>query len=156
MSVPQTSPGQSTVQVPVVEPTTPAPAPMSTEPPDPFAQITLTPRAFFGAGAILAMLLGLVFAIVPVHVATPDPASNSSVTCGNTLGGVETDIVAGGLGTADKALVVSYVDMCERGVSERATTATLLFFGGAVVGLWLGVVRRRDSLFAEVTRPAVG
>jgi hypothetical protein len=90
-----------------------------------------------------AMLLGLVLALVPVHVAGPDPAGQARVSCGNTIGGVEMDTVAGGLGEPDQATRVAYVDMCERAVSERQNVSWTMFFGGLLVVLWLGVVRQR-------------
>jgi hypothetical protein len=111
--------------------------------PDPLAQITMRPRMFIAVLAGLAMLLGLVLALVPVHVAGPDPAGQARVSCGNTIGGVEMDTVAGGLGEPDQATRVAYVDMCERAVSERQNVSWTMFFGGLLVVLWLGVVRQR-------------
>ncbi len=121
---------------------------MSTEPAslpaeDPLAQITLSPRAFAAALAVAAMVIGLVLALVPVRVAHPDPANTASVMCGNTIGGAETPWIAEDLGRAEGPLVVSYIGICEEALSTRGTTASLLFFGGLVGGLALGVVRRR-------------
>ncbi|SDD29029.1 hypothetical protein [Actinokineospora iranica] len=123
---------------------------MSTEPDgapaeDPLAQITLTRRGFAAVLAVVGLLAGLVMALVPVHVAHPDAAQPRSVTCGNAIGGAETPWIVEDLGVADRALTVSYIDMCERAISERATTASLLFFSGLVGGLALGVVRRSAS-----------
>ncbi|GAA3027214.1 hypothetical protein [Actinokineospora globicatena] len=107
---------------------------------DPLAQITLTPRGFAGVLAVLALVTGLVLAIVPVSVA--HPANNGSVSCGNTFGGVESGALAEGLGKPERAEVVQYVDMCERAIGNRGEYAVFLFFGGLIAGLGLGVVRR--------------
>lgn len=113
------------------------------EDPDPLAAITLRPRAFFAVLAAVAFLLGLVLALVPVHVAGPDSAAPARVSCGNTIGRVETASIAGGLGEADRETMVAYIDMCERAVSERIDASWPLFFGGLLVIVWLGVVRQR-------------
>jgi hypothetical protein len=113
--------------------------------PDPLAKITLSPRAFAAVLATVALLVGLILALVPVSVAGPDGANPSTVSCGNTIGGVESDSIAAGLGdaAADRATMVSYVDMCERATGERVFYAWPLFFGGGLVIVWLGVVRRK-------------
>src|SRR5919198_3397521 len=80
---------------------------------DPLAKVTLTPRAFVSVMAAAALLLGLILALLPVHVAGPDPAHPNQIGCGNTVGGVETDSIGTGLGPADRQTVVSYVDICE-------------------------------------------
>lgn len=111
---------------------------------DPLEKITVTPRRFAAVLSVAAVLVGLVLALVPVHVAGPDAANPSSVTCGNTLGGVETKLVAGDLPElADRATTVSYIDMCDRAVRTRTLPSWVLFFAGVVGILWLGVVRRR-------------
>ncbi|GAA4444705.1 hypothetical protein GCM10023148_51660 [Actinokineospora soli] len=110
---------------------------------DPLDQITLSPRGFGGALALLGLLLGLVLALVPVSVAGPDAARPESVTCGNAIGGVETGWIVEDLGADVRPTTLSYIGMCEQAVDSRATKATLLFFGGLLGGLGLGVVRRR-------------
>ncbi|RZS44791.1 hypothetical protein EV193_101670 [Herbihabitans rhizosphaerae] len=109
---------------------------------DPLAQVTLRPRTFAAILAIAAMIVGLVLALVPMSVAGPDPADSRSISCGNVLGGPEADRLADELKSTDRSVIVSYVDMCERAAGNRGTTVTLLFFGGMIGGLWLGVVRR--------------
>jgi hypothetical protein len=110
---------------------------------DPLAKITVTPRALAAVLAAAALLVGLVLAIVPVRVAGPDPVNPTKVSCGNTLGGVETGRMAGSLPKpTDQPTVVSYVDMCERAVSNRVFYSWPLFFGGGLGIIWLGVVRR--------------
>lgn len=116
--------------------------------PDPLAKITLSPRGFAAVLATAALLVGLVLALVPVHVAGPDGANPSKISCGNSIGGVESDSIAAGLGSADRPTMVSYVDMCERATGERVFYSWPLFFGGGLGIVWLGVVRRR------VTAPA--
>ena len=117
---------------------------------DPLAKVTLTPRGFASVLAAAALLLGLVLGLLPLHVAGPDPAHPSRVSCGNTVGGVETDSVGAGLGQADRPTVVSYVDMCERAVGERVFYSWPLFLAGGLGIIWLGVVRspRRERLGA--------
>ncbi|WP_026425136.1 hypothetical protein [Actinokineospora inagensis] len=110
--------------------------------PDPLAQITLSPRAFAAVLAAIALVTGLVLAIVPVTVA--HPANDASVACGNTFGGVETTALTEALGTPERQEVVTYIDMCERAIGNRGDYATTLFFGGLIGILILGVVRRRD------------
>jgi hypothetical protein len=113
--------------------------------PDPLAKITLSPRGFAAVLATAALLVGLILALVPVHVAGPDGANPSKLSCGNTIGGVESDSIAAGLGdaAADRTTMVSYVDMCERATGERVFYAWPLFFGGGLAIMWLGVVRRK-------------
>ncbi|HET9140632.1 hypothetical protein [Actinophytocola sp.] len=112
------------------------------EAPDPLAKITLTPRAFAAVLATLALLVGLLLALLPVRVAGSDPASPASVTCGNTIGGVETDMVAGGLDSPDQPTVVAYVAMCERAIADRVLFSWPMFFLGGLVIIAMGVVRR--------------
>ncbi|GLZ43679.1 hypothetical protein [Actinokineospora sp. NBRC 105648] len=122
---------------------------MTTDGGDPLAQITLAPRAFAAVLAVVALVTGLVLAIVPVGVAHPDPAHKASVTCGNTLGGVETDAVVADLGQPDRDETTRYLDMCERAISNRGDYAVILFFGGFVGGLALSVVRRKTQAQAQ-------
>lgn len=116
--------------------------------PDPLAQVTLSPRGFASVLAAAALLLGLVLALLPVHVAGPDPARASQISCGNTVGGVESDSVGSGLGQAagDRQTFVSYVDMCERAVGERVFYSWPLFLAGGLGIIWLGVVRSRRPI----------
>ncbi|HVK20474.1 MAG TPA: hypothetical protein VM677_03860 [Actinokineospora sp.] len=116
---------------------------MSTEPEDPLDRITVNPRRFAAALLVAAILVGLILALVPVRVASPETAHPGKVACGNTLGGVETRSVVEGLGRDDRPVTVSYIDMCERAISERTTVSWLLFFGGLLGGVGMGVVRRR-------------
>src|SRR5262249_23048682 len=83
------------------------------EPPDPLAKITLTPRAFTALLAAVALLLGLILAIIPVHVTGPDPVRPTAVSCGNTIGGVESGSVAANLNQPDRPTMVAYLEMCE-------------------------------------------
>jgi hypothetical protein len=131
----------NTDQITRVEPLEPATA----EEPDPLAKITLTPRGFAALLATIGLLLGLILAIVPVHVAGPDPANPGYVSCGNTIGGVETDVAAGGLDRPDRATVVSYVDICERAISSRTFYSWPMFLAGGLVIIWLGAVRHRPN-----------
>ncbi|HEV2781709.1 MAG TPA: hypothetical protein VGX25_20180 [Actinophytocola sp.] len=110
---------------------------------DPLAKITLSPRGFIVVLATVALLVGLILALIPVHVAGPDPAMPASVSCGNTIGGVETGSVAAGLDQPDRETMVSYVDMCERAIGDRIFYSWPMFFGGGLVIIWLGVVRSR-------------
>jgi len=111
--------------------------------PDPLAKITLTPRGFAAVMATAALLLGLLLALLPVRVANADPANNTRVSCGNTIGGAETDSISSGLGRVDQQVLVTYVDMCDRSIGERVFYSWPMFFGGGLGIVWLGVVRRR-------------
>lgn len=113
---------------------------------DPLAKVTLTPRGFASVLAAAALLLGLILALLPVHVAGPDPARPGQISCGNTVGGVETDVLGAGLGQADRQTVVSYVDMCERAIGERVFYSWPLFMAGGLGIIWLGMVRVRRNL----------
>ncbi|HEU5475417.1 MAG TPA: hypothetical protein VFV67_32640 [Actinophytocola sp.] len=110
--------------------------------PDPLAKITLTPRRFAAVLATVGLLVGLLLALLPVHVAGPDPANPTRVSCGNTIGGVESGSVAGGLDRPGEDTMVAYVDMCERAIGARVFYAWPMFFAGGLVIIWLGVVRR--------------
>jgi hypothetical protein len=116
-----------------------------TEPVDPLARITLAPRTFVAALATIALLVGLALALLPVRVSTPDTASTVKVSCGNTLGGVETPRVAAALDRPSEEVLVSYIAMCDRAIDARATPSWILFFGGMLGWIWLGVVRTKKS-----------
>ena len=120
-----------------LKPAAPAPAPA-----DPLAQVTLRPRAFLAGVAILAMLIGLLLAILPIGVASADPARTPVVSCGSVLGGVEAARVRDQ--SADQAALLTHLDMCDRSVTVRGTSSAVLFIGGLLGGLWLGIVRRED------------
>src|SRR5438876_7084289 len=113
---------------------------------DPLAKITLTPRRFAALLATIALLLGLILALIPVHVAGPNPAKPVSVSCGNTIGGVETGSVAANLESPDKLTMATYVGTCERAISDRLVYSWPLFFAGGLTVIWLGVVRTKPSL----------
>lgn len=134
----------STEQVFAPERTRQIEAPSQADDLDPLAKITLTRRGFAAVMATAALLVGLALALLPIRVAAPDPTGSASVTCGNTIGGVESNLVIGGLGdAADQPTRVAYVDMCERAVSNRTFYAWPMFFAGMIGIVWLGVVRQR-------------
>ncbi|ONI78652.1 hypothetical protein ALI144C_27970 [Actinosynnema sp. ALI-1.44] len=112
---------------------------------DPLAKITLTPRVFVASLASIALVVGLVLGLVPVRVSTLDTVATVKVSCGNTLGGVETPRLAASLGNPEKPILVEYVSMCDRGIDARALPAWTLFFGGMLGWIWLGAGRRRKS-----------
>lgn len=116
--------------------------PVTESDPDPLAKITLTPRRFAAVLATVGLLVGLLLALLPVRVAGPDPANPASISCGNTIGGVETGSVAAGLDRPGEATMVGYVDMCERAIGERVFYSWPMFLAGGLVIIWLGVVRR--------------
>ncbi|MGH3881682.1 MAG: hypothetical protein ACRDSK_32055 [Actinophytocola sp.] len=139
---------QPTVREPVV--TAPVEPPVAAgtsgaEPADPLAAITLRPRAFASVLAVAGLLLGLILALVPVHVAGLDDAEQTSVSCGNTIGGVETPLLAEGLGSADDAVLATYVGTCQQAISTRLLFAWPMFFAGMLGIVWLGVVRREPE-----------
>jgi len=112
-------------------------------PPDPLAKITMLPRTFAVVLAGAGLLLGLVLALVPVHVAGPDPAKPTSVSCGNTIGGVESDLVGEGLPEdTDPAVFATYVGTCESAIEVRRGYTWPMFFAGAIAFAWFGTVRR--------------
>lgn len=122
----------------------PANAPV-TEPVDPLARITLAPRTFVAVLATIALVVGLLLALLPVRVSTPDTVNMVKVSCGNTLGGVETPHVASALNRPAEMVLVSYIAMCDRAIDSRTTPAWTLFFGGMLGWIWLGVVRTKKS-----------
>nr|WP_042190590.1 hypothetical protein [Kibdelosporangium sp. MJ126-NF4]CEL19454.1 hypothetical protein [Kibdelosporangium sp. MJ126-NF4] len=109
---------------------------------DPLAKITLSPRVFVAALASIALVVGLVLGLLPVRVSTLDTATTVRVSCGNTLGGVETPRLAASLGAPEKPVLAEYVSMCDRGIDARTLPAWTLFFGGMLGWVWLGAVRR--------------
>ncbi|HWM07112.1 MAG TPA: hypothetical protein VNP92_32645 [Actinophytocola sp.] len=115
---------------------------------DPLASITLRPRTFAAALAVAGLLLGLVLALVPVHVAALDTAQQTSVSCGNTIGGVETPLLGEDLGDVEDAVLATYVGTCQQAIGTRLLFAWPMFFAGMLGILWLGVVRR-DPLPVE-------
>ena len=130
---------QQTVRQPV-----PAYAePKTDDPPvDPLAKITLTPRMFFAILAAAALLLGLLLALLPVRVANADADNPGYVSCGNTIGGVETGPLADGLGRPDEDVLATYVGTCESAIATRLAYSWPMFFAGALAIVWSGVVRR--------------
>jgi hypothetical protein len=116
--------------------------PKPSEPSDPLAKITLTPRRFAAVLAGAGMLLGLILALVPVHVASLDDAEATSVSCGNTIGGVETPLLADGLGNDEPSVLATYVGTCQDAIGTRLLFAWPMFFAGMIGIAWLGVVRR--------------
>jgi hypothetical protein len=120
------------------------PEPVVTDAPDPLAKITLTPRRFVAVLATLALLVGLLLALLPVHVAGPDPAGPATVSCGNTIGGVETGTVSGGLGSPSQPTMVGYVAICEHAIGDRMLFSWPMFFLGGLTIIAMGVVRRPD------------
>ena len=112
--------------------------------PNPMDKIMLRPRTFVLGLAVAAMVLGLVLGLVPVRVSTPDTATPGKVSCGNTLGGVETAWLAEDLGVRaapDQSMLIAYIGICDRSIDNRALPAWTLFVTGLVVVLWLGVVK---------------
>lgn len=116
--------------------------------PDPLAKITLPPRGFGATLAAVALILGLVMAIIPVHVAGANPVQPASVVCGNTIGGVESGSIASGLRDYDRQTMATYVNTCESALAERRFYSWPLFFAGGIGILWLLAVRRRRPLTA--------
>jgi hypothetical protein len=122
-----------------------SPAPALRPEQDPLDKITLPPRVFVASLASIALVVGLVLGLLPVRVSTLDTAATVKVSCGNTLGGVETPQLAASLGSPERPILAEYVAMCDRGIDARALPAWTLFFGGMVGWIWLGAVRKRKS-----------
>lgn len=116
----------------------------TTEPSDPLAKITMRPQTFAVVLATAALLLGLILALVPVHVAGADPANPASVSCGNTIGGVETDLIGEDLDRPSETVMATYVNTCESAMETRRAYSWPLFFAGALAFAWFGVVRRES------------
>lgn len=113
------------------------------EPPaDPLAKVMLTPRQFWAVLAVAGLLLGLLLALLPVRVANADPANPGFVSCGNTIGGVETGPLDDQLGQPGQDVLATYVSTCESAVATRLAYSWPLFFAGALTIVWRGVVRR--------------
>jgi hypothetical protein len=118
---------------------------LSHEPPhDPLARVTMRPRTFAAILAIAALLLGLLLALLPVRVANADVARPGHVTCGNTIGGVETGPLGSDLGRPSEAVVATYVNTCESAIATRLAYSWPLFLVGALAIVWSGVVRSKD------------
>jgi hypothetical protein len=115
---------------------------MDTEPADPLAKIMMAPRTFFAVLAVVALLLGLLLALLPVRVADADAGDPGHVSCGNTIGGVETGPLAEGLGRPGRDVLATYVNTCESAIATRLAFSWPLFFAGALAIVWSGVVRR--------------
>ena len=131
---------QQTVRQPV--PAYPEPVPVSQEPADPLAKIMMSPRAFGAVLAVVALLLGLLLALLPVRVANADAGDPGHVSCGNTIGGVETGPLAERLGRPDEDVLATYVGTCESAIATRLAYSWPMFFAGALAIVWSGVVRR--------------
>jgi hypothetical protein len=116
--------------------------PEAERPADPLAKVMLTPRQFWVVLAVAGLLLGLLLALLPVRVANADPANPGHVTCGNTIGGVETGPLAGELDRPGQDVLATYVNTCESAIATRLAFSWPLFFAGALVIVWRGVVRR--------------
>lgn len=131
---------QPTVRQPVPEYTeTPS---AEGQPADPLAKVMLTPRQFWAVLAAAGILLGLLLALLPVRVANADPREPGHVTCGNTIGGVETGPLADQLDRPAEDVLATYVGTCESAISTRLAYSWPMFFAGALVIVWRGVVRR--------------
>jgi len=130
---------QQTVRQPVPSVTTAVPEPETV---DPLAKIMMTPRMFASVLAVVALLLGLLLALLPVTVANADPARPGYVSCGNTIGGVETGPLGTELGRPSREVLATYVNTCENAVATRLAYSWPLFFAGALAIVWGGVVRK--------------
>jgi hypothetical protein len=131
---------QQTVRQPVPPYTDTPPA---EEPPaDPLAKVMLTPRQFWAVLAFAGLLLGLLLALLPVRVANADPANPGHVSCGNTIGGVEVGPLGDELGRPSRDVLATYVSTCESAVATRLAFSWPMFFAGALVIVWRGVVRK--------------
>jgi hypothetical protein len=119
--------------------------PSGEQPADPLASITMRPRTYAAALAVAGLLLGLILALVPVHVAGLDTGEQTSVSCGNTIGGVETPLLSGDLGNVDDTVLATYVGTCQQAISTRLLVSWPLFVAGALAILWLGAVRRTEA-----------
>jgi hypothetical protein len=124
------------------QPTVRQPVPAEDTPVDPLAKVMITPRQFWAILAIAGILLGLLLALLPVRVANADPASPGHVSCGNTIGGVETGPLGDQLGRPGEDVIATYVSTCESAVSTRLAYSWPMFFAGALLVIWRGVVRK--------------
>ena len=131
------------------QPTVRHPVPEYTETPsaegrtaDPLAKVMITPRQFWAVLAVAGVLLGLLLALLPVRVANADAANPGYVSCGNTIGGVETGPLADQLDRPTEDVLATYVGTCESAISTRLAYSWPMFFAGVLVIVWCGVVRR--------------
>ena len=123
-----------------------AETPPAEEPPaDPLAKVMLTPRQFWAVLAAAGLLLGLLLALLPVRVANADPANPGHVSCGNTIGGVETGPLSDELERPSQEVLATYVNTCESAIATRLAFSWPLFFAGALVIVWRGVVRWKPA-----------
>jgi hypothetical protein len=135
------------------QPTVRQPVPTYTETPpaeetpatDPLAKVMITPQQYWAILAIAGIVLGLLLALLPVHVANADPANPGYVTCGNTIGGVETGPLGDELDRPSQAVLATYVNTCESAVDTRMLYSWPLFFAGALVMVARLVVRRPEE-----------
>jgi hypothetical protein len=109
---------------------------------DPLAKVMLSPRMFFTVLAVAALLLGLLLALLPVSVANANVAEPGYVSCGNTIGGVETGPLGEDLGRPSPIVLATYVNTCESAIATRLAFSWPMFFAGALAIVWSGVVRR--------------
>jgi hypothetical protein len=116
--------------------------PAETPPVDPLAKVMITPRQFWAILAAAGLLLGLLLALLPVRVANADPARPGHVSCGNTIGGVETGPLGDELGRPSTNVLATYVSTCESAIATRLEFSWPMFFAGALVIVWRGVVRK--------------
>lgn len=112
---------------------------------DPLARVMLTPRQFWAVLAVAGLLLGLLLALLPVRVANADAAHPGHVTCGNTIGGVETGPLADRLHRPDQDVLATYVNTCESAIATRLAYSWPLFLAGALLVVWRLVVRREPG-----------
>jgi hypothetical protein len=136
---------QQTVRQPVPSVTTAAAPSAPAEEPvavDPLDKVMMTPKTFVAVLAAAALLLGLLLALLPVRVANADPAHPGYVTCGNTVGGVETGPLGTDLGRPSREVVATYVNTCESAVATRIAYSWPLFLAGVLAIVWGGVVRK--------------
>lgn len=138
---------QQTVRQPVPPyPPPPADTPDDGPPPDPLAKIMMRPRTFAAVLAIAALLIGLLLALLPVRVANSDVANPGQVSCGNTIGGVETGPLGAELDRPSPSVLATYVNTCESAIATRLAFSWPMFFAGALAIVWSGVVRRPNPV----------
>jgi hypothetical protein len=129
---------QQTVTVPAYTGAMPA----EETPADPLAKVMITPRQFWAILAVAGLLLGLLLALLPVRVANADPAHPGHVSCGTTIGGVEVGPLGDELGRPGSDVLATYVNTCESAIATRLAFSWPMFFAGALVIVWRGVVRK--------------
>jgi hypothetical protein len=111
-------------------------------PADPLAKVMITSRQFSAILAVAGLLLGLLLALLPVRVANADPANPGFVSCGTTIGGVETGPLGEQLDRPSPTVLATYVNTCESAVATRLAFSWPMFFAGTLCIVWLGVVRK--------------